>query len=947
MFKQSDYSPKKAKTRKVGNRSLAPILKDLDCQCLVDFNYESRGVGAWFLDNQRKRKFIFGFKFLGIPPYQTLAQFQSFNRNQMTSFRDFLTSEQVTFVMESVADDRRRQEELERLCEGTRQDYLRLLATAERKHVQGLTQMGARQEKRGYIYVSYTVEPSGTKSRDVIEKILNQLQLGWEKWTGEYFEKYSLSMRSMFDEAYQLGYQHWYQLLSVQLGLEIQPMTAEELWEVNWYKFNQSPPVSIPYLIKVSKTGMEEQFNFTKDLREVMFYECLPVIDAHREYIRMGERYIGVLVFAEQREIYEDERQLTRALWNSLSEQVIRTIPHLEIISQIELGSKTAYQEQLRNVAKQSVTMGKMAAKKGEIDVAANLKVEEAVQAQVSLCRDDPPIHCACVVLIYASSPAELDRFCSIYQSAFPQKTWVLREEEYPWRLWLETLPLVMNRLCSMPFDRRLAYSASQVSGLLPLVFTRQFFEKGLEFITLEGGTPLYIDLFSADLPVNMLVLGMTRCGKSVLVSNVLMMALLKGMPVTVVDYPREDGSGSFSDLANFFSEIASYIDFGDADVYNNIFQPPDLSGYRQKIQAEKDFARTEDLEDYVAKMKQERQEAFQEFLVELLMFMIFGPDKGRGKIHKDADLVRSLLVLAVVEFYRNPLICSRFGAGWKGGFGSSAWQEMPTILDFLEFLSPARLNLSVTADAAEARKTLEFMRTQLRAYLSTKIGQRLTRPTSFDSRSPLQIYCLRSLSNETDAAVVSSLSILTALRRSMTYDLSLFFIDEAPVFFKFPCMAQDVGKLCATGLKSGIRVVIASQQPTAISNSVAAADVLANVQIKIVGRIDGSEPIIQSFMAMGFSREEISRATSVSFVPNAEEGYSSWIIQYGEYLEYARFYANPVLLAMVTNNRDEVQQRHDRYRVHNGDKVLALVDLAQKHFKGTQKYLKSPERVA
>jgi hypothetical protein len=73
----------------------------------------------------------------------------------------------------------------------------------------------------------------------------------------------------------------------------------------------------------------------------------------------------------------------------------------------------------------------------------------------------------------------------------------VEREQDYAWKVWLQTLPVVWEALMASPFKRRQLYLTGEVPGLMPLVLTQPCDRKGFELIAEEGGNPIQLDLFT------------------------------------------------------------------------------------------------------------------------------------------------------------------------------------------------------------------------------------------------------------------------------------------------------------------------------------------------------------------------------------------------------------------------------------------------------------------
>ncbi|NES22293.1 MAG: DUF87 domain-containing protein, partial [Symploca sp. SIO3E6] len=170
---------------------------------------------------------------------------------------------------------------------------------------------------------------------------------------------------------------------------------------------------------------------------------------------------------------------------------------------------------------------------------------------------NSPQVHGGIAILVHRSTSKQLDHACQYIENWFQRPAWVIREKEYAGRIWLQTFPIVWERLLETPFNRCQKYLTSEVPGVIPLVMTKAIDSQGLELIADEGGTPIHLDLFNQY--KNLAILGTNGAGKSVLVCGILTQALALGIPIVALDYPKPDGSFTFTDYANFFKGNSAY----------------------------------------------------------------------------------------------------------------------------------------------------------------------------------------------------------------------------------------------------------------------------------------------------------------------------------------------------------------------------------------------------
>jgi hypothetical protein len=189
-------------------------------------------------------------------------------------------------------------------------------------------------------------------------------------------------------------------------------------------------------------------------------------------------------------------------------------------------------------------------------------------------------------------------------------------------------------------------------------------------------------------------------------------------------------------------------------------------------------------------------------------------------------------------------------------------------------------------------------------------------------------VFALRNVDNEEDAAVLALSALASSLRCALEHPKSIFFIDEAPILFAFDEIANLVGRLCANGAKSGIRVIICAQDPDTIANSVAGSKILQNVTTRLYGRI--SRSAVPSFVKhLGVPQNMIARNASKSFFPEKVGLYSKWLLESNGTFTFCRYYPGEIQLAVVANNPGEQMMRTE-FLEQEPDRELALASFAQ-----------------
>lgn len=874
--------------------------KAIELRSMLQINLQGRSLGAYVLhDGKDNNNFTikFGFECRGIHHTLRTEQIDPVFDAIVSGLKDLPSEENLTINLSSFTDDISRQEQLQKLVDSAPNTELKYLLIGEKCRIQQLTQQGIRKPKTLRLFCTYTVNPDTTNSKDVSEQILSKIESYWKTFTGEIDKIQFDRIEQIFLSSFTEGFQNWEQLLSNKMGLDIRPYDSQELWDILWYRFNKTSPRSIPQLLILDENGLrEEVYSDVSPCSMLMESEdSIPIAD--RRWVNLQKKYIAALTIADKPAGWEDKDSQLKYLWDLVSRDRVYDI---EIFSQITRANENLVKTNMQRLTKQSNTNATLANQKNSIDVKSLMNIQESVEAQQALYSGAIPIHTATVFLLYRSRQSDLEDACNYLESCFLRPAWVIRENEYTWRVWLQTLPIVRQRLMATPFNRRIVYLNEEVPGLIPLVKTKTIDKSGFELVATEGGTPIFLNLYTEH--KNLGLFATTRAGKSVMASGILTQALAHGMPVVAMDYPKPDGTSTFTDYTKFMGVDGAYFDIGKES--SNLFELPDLSALPSQLQ-------------------EERFSDYKDFLATALLAMIIGNNNANQGL---VDTVRSILALALKAFFNDELIRDRYAAAYINGFGSEQWQEMPTLEDFLNYCSKERLRLD--ALGGDALSALETIKLRLRFWLSSKVGQALAKPSTFRNDARLLIFALRNLSNDDDAAILSLSAYSAALRRALGATASIFFIDESPILFEYDSIAALVGRLCANGAKAGIRVILSAQDPDTIAASPSGAKIFQNLTTRLIGRIQPTA--IKSFVKFfQYPESIISRNATESFFPKKDACYSQWLLDDCGVFTFSRYYPPHNLLATVANNPKEQQMRTAALQRH-GDKFVAITELSK-----------------
>lgn len=917
--RKKTQQPKGKTKAKIGKRWIndgeakvraTPFEDECHLASMVQIELRGRKIGAYLLKKGENSFMLqFGFECQGIHTTLRTEQIDPIFDAIEASLKDLPGNERLTINLGSFTSDVARQEELKNLCQNAPNTELRYLLVGERKRVQELTEMGIRKPKFLRLYGTYTVEPDTEGTTDLIEKALAKLERSWKQFTGELQQLQYMRIEKLIYSSFTDGFQIWEQLLANKMGLDIRPLTAVELWTNLWQRFNNTQTIPIPQLLVLDEDGLREDVYSEVHPVTLLMESPSSIPVADRRWANVNSKYIGVLTFVDKPGGWVSKEQQLRYFWDNVMRR--EDIYDTEIFCQMMRANDTLVKTNMQRITKQSTVSAQLAKEQNSVDVGSLLKVEDAIAAQAELYRGAVTIHTAVAFLVYRDSRSKLDDDCRHIQSLFLRPAWVLRETEYPWKLWLQTLPICWDRLLTTPFNRRLPYLSSEAPGFMALVRTRSGDNCGFELIAEEGGTPVFLNLFTQH--KNLGLFGTTRSGKSVTAAGILTHALSHGMPVVALDYPKPDGTSTFTDYTHFLGSDGAYFDIGKES--SNLFELPDLSTLEPKLQ-------------------QERFEDYKEFLTSALMAMVVGTKRGEGAREQAlSDTIRSILALALEEFFGDWQIRDRYAKAFINGFGSPEWLATPTLSDFLNYCSSERLQLDTIA--GDIQTALPLIKLRLRFWMSSRVGKAISYPSTFRSDARLLVFALRNLSNDEDAAILSLSAYSAALRRALAAPASIFFIDESPILFEYDSIAALVGRLCANGAKAGIRVILSAQDPDTIAKSPSGAKIFQNLTTRLIGRIQPTA--VDSFVQiLKYPPEIISCNSTESFFPKKAGMYSQWLLDDSGIYTYCRYYPSPHLLGVVANNPEE-QAARTKVMAQHSDKLIALTEYAKKLVAGVK----------
>jgi hypothetical protein len=877
------YSSQASKKQSKTSRNTVENQLDLLNLCILenpDINFGAMLLGRGSKPETEKMQLKFGFELAGFNPLLDEDEAAIINYHFSQRLKEFGTT--TTFEYSSTSDGTHQSNQFRLEKEISQEQYY--LNAADIARVRGLGKKNKRRKVRLIAFVTFNLENT-KKDR------------GW--WTSFTSRTHLFYHRHLLgsdkeqkerDAFFQKGFQQAWRYLQLleEMGLKPRPFTVDELWEILSAKFGVTSKLGY-YLSYNPQLGLREVFRskskgFKKSVATIKEDELHPtsiltrgtVFNRKWVYLSQKKRCAAVLVLEEKPAGFFGEKHQLHFMSKILCHQ---NIANVKLVTQISPTSTEAVQAYEQFATRSYLSKQAEAAKYNTVAVNAKLNTEAAITTQEELYKGNPPFQVALVVIVEESSLEQLEQTCRLIQTLLPTPATLVRENEYTQQIWLQATGITTKPLLSSPlFNRRRLFLGSEITGICNLVKTLHLDDTGIEFIAEFNQTPIYLNPLKQG---HTAIFGMTGSGKSVTVFGFILEYVRRNIPLFVVDLPNEKGEGTYTEGTNWLG--GAYFDISSGS--NNILQDIDVGGIKNE------------------KEKKQRIKTHRKNIELILNQLVLGSKPDGSELSKT---IQSILPSLIQSFYSDKTIQARFQAARRGGLGSRQWADTPVLEDFLSFCEISKLKLGFKYP--NLPQALDFIKLRLNYWIN-KLGNCINAPTSFDSNNRLITFALSDIQSQEEAEFFA-LSIFIALSRQCAkYPISRTIIDEASVLLKYPAFAELMARKCATGRRSGDKVLIATQDvDSIIDTGVWGQMILQNISINLIGKT--RKTARESFMKYLKVPEQII-AQNESFQASKQDCSTSWLLECeGTYIQCKSYPSYP-LLALTVNNPEEVQARN------------------------------------
>jgi hypothetical protein len=777
-------------------------------------------------------------------------------------------------------------------------DAAKLLGINHHVHKQKLVEEKQRKQVKYRIDKTYTVDGAAIDSDNSVEKLFSKLIKQWESlFSREQYEQEYAELIAMLTSAHRAGVDFEKTLVAtLKLG-HVSLLTGQELWKSVSEYFSRETG-ALPYYLYVDlddpRPTLKEFNRRGEELTGTPFELTSQLLTdenfprPHQDYIWLPgrQKYCAVLGFEDIPDDFATPQNKYCWLWNSLISN--SQVSDYEIVTQYSYASIEGSRKSLRDYTKQQIASVN---KNGQSDQVASETAQEAIEGQRMIVQGDYPVYVGTAILVYGEDLNELRDKISYISKGFIRPTKLFREADYAWRIWLQTLPIKMELLfrCDgfITGDYRLSVNATAALGLCNLIGIVSP-PTGVEFISIRGGIPFCASLDDEfGSPRHAVVYGRTGSGKSVLVGQYLVDAAFNNHQITTMDLVNECTDNEDSQkTSSTYSTLIKYLggtEFDPSQESSNLLEAPNFSGFSDR-------------------QREERLDAFSESIEALMQALVLDGVTDTSL----STQIEFLLNPAISRFYKDPEILKRIDQAQKYGIGSQDWKGYPTLTDFYDRIT---YDL-VQNDDDNQRQAVNFIRSALMSWIESAMGRQIAQPSSVDFFSPsyLQFSCQKP-SSEKKARILGLMVCTIAQRRALQVQRSLVFIDEFSYWGDFPGLSKYIGVQTATARKSGVSVILATQDPVIIETTAGSAKIRSNLSLRISGRTNGDD--ITHYQRIHRTPEHlIAQNTAATFKADNRRCTSQWLVDDDGTYTHGRYFAPPILIGLLANNRNQVTAR-------------------------------------
>jgi hypothetical protein len=716
--------------------------------------------------------------------------------------------------------------------------------------------------------------------------------------------------------AYHQGYKRWKRLIERKLELSIRTLSIKDVWQLAWNEINPGEAPIPNNTITLTEQGLTfHHSNDKRRLASLLFQDGPPTLGKNFVYLPARKEYLGfcVMVKAPNRSWWSDDRKSQLAYGsaaiNNPSALNTRILVQLSTVDP----AKAQFAADWRVKSENSVQDWHR--KRGTLDVSSNVMFDEAKEAATAKKKGVASIKWAWVAMISRPSYRQLDDAIASFteHSSFTGKT-ILREQGYCDEMWLGSVPslsahkmlqkAVKGKSTFCNFERRLEDDTPFAVGVLPIMKEHHIHQKGYQLIS-RLKEPVYVDPCGKRPHLNYIILGEKGSGKSKFMQGIGKNFMMQRGRLLIIDGARSDGSGSFDEWTRYEPNAAYFNPNRDA---YNIFDAVDR---RYLTPFDPDDPESLDVWGGI-----------KGFLISSLSELCY-----QGTNPEIAAKFRQMHSYFVGEFYLDAEIVRLRDTAFDGGFGSEAWQQMPTLHHYLDFLDIDNLSLKVREYVDP--EILLKAKAAIYSLLQQRLGKAIARPTNvnFDD-AKLIVYAMSAIREE-DMLPLGIAMTGSILAQTNKTGLKGLVLEEAALNLRHPVLSLIAAEGWAQGRKRNQHCFCVSQDIEPIVKSPAGNDILKNSPVYVIGAIVSAAVDLIADKGK-INQDALIQCTEASFFPKNDEFGRNFLISTKEGHLFATDYPDFRSLFMVMNEADELDLKA-QMKAQYPDNKYSMIDAGAK----------------
>jgi Helicase HerA, central domain len=727
-----------------------------------------------------------------------------------------------------------------------------------------------------------------------------------------------------WEKVIDFAYSHAYRKINFLLsdskgfGLRVRTMSANDLFERDYLELHRPPVPEIPQYVVYGRNGLQDPVINDPGAHSlgVLFepqagYPATPSFDRHYAYFPIKNQYAAFIRFGRIGKFSPDKDNVSRGYLRHVFNILCGThkpVHNCRLVSELTPDRSGFEIHQLDRIISNSVKREAKAAARQTVDVMAARRREEALEARNLLEDNKLPYWCSAGIWLYRDSLDQLDQDISALLHQL-QDASVERVENHIDDAWYQGWSFEWEALLTKPNHRRQKYLSFQALPLVPTIKVKPINEKGVLLVTRELNTPLFLNI--ANEKNHTAIFAKTGTGKSNLMLDMIVEYILDNHQAVIFDFPRPDGSSTYTVLIPLLQELgvkAAYHNVRESTM--NIVEMPDL----RHVSDPKEYKRQWGI-------------AFHN-QVELLCAIVVGTTS-----HPDEGLIKSLLTRCYSAFHANESIERRYKRAIEEGFGSTAYQEMPILEDFVDFAEnwfEQYVKNKKETISTKVNDTIDIIVTQLRGILHTSLGASINGISSFDTNVSVLSIGLTNVSENLDTLIYAMAGLNVLFRGTMSSGKrSMLAIDEGTILYKFQAYARATGVIPVHGRKWGCNFVIAAQEIRTIMNSCSGNEIFKNLDNIFCGHL-ADQAMPEMLQELNFRSELLTPYSSDSFKPSPELLQSYWYLKRdSQHLEVTHP-ASLMTLALGATDPNEDAARKRVMAKYKNDKIAGLKEFAK-----------------